>query len=242
METIRITGEISADSARDLRRRLDAARGDDVLLEINSFGGSAIAGLKMYGELKDYKGATTAHIAHAGSAATLVVCGCDRAVGTPQATVFIHAPTAAAVKDVGLTIGELQEAVGSLRRTGAIIAAVYARKNSMGWPVHRAIGVYQTMMAREGGTTWGPGRGCPLIDSYEGNGHRRIDNLASREPIPADAPLAEIALGAFKAGVEVGVEQAVAAIAKERDPRAGWRHCDGTRFGQRRANQLPGVD
>jgi len=235
METIRIEGEITADSARDLRRRLDAARGDDVMIEIDSHGGSFIAGLKMYADLQDYKGKTTARIIRALSAATLPLCGCSRAVNTAAGIVMVHGPTTAAVKDVGLSIGDLQDAIGSLKRTTGVLAAIYAEKNAMGWPMNRAIGIYQTLMRREGGTTWGPGGTPPLCDSCESNGHRPISNLATRAPVPVGA-LGEVAKGAFEAGVAVGVREAVATIAKNGRPR--WFHSDGSAFGQPFANQL----
>jgi ATP-dependent protease ClpP protease subunit len=238
METITITGEIDKAAAERLRRDLDAAHGDDVVIAIDSLGGNFIAGLKMYADLTDYKGGTVARIVHAGSAATLPLCGCDRAVNTARGTVFVHAPTAAAVKDIGLSIGDLREAIGSLERTTTIIATIYAAKNSMGWPTHKAINVYRNIMRREGGTTWGPGGQPPLCDSCESDGHRPISNVHRREPTSV---LAQVVQGGFLAGVGVGARMAAATIAKN-GRRRQWTHADGSRYGGPFANQRDGVD
>jgi len=236
MTTIKITGEIDKAAAERLRRDLAAAQGDDVVVEIDSAGGSFVAGLRMYSDLTDYKDATVARIVHAGSAATLALCGCDRAVNTARGTVFIHAPTAAAVKDIGLSIGDLREAIGSLERTTTIIAAIYTAKNSMGWPTHRAISVYRNIMGREGGTTWGPGGKPPLCDSCESN--RPISNVQRSEP---SSVLGQVALGALRAGAGVGARMAAATIAKG-NGRPRWRHSDGSPYGGPFANQVRGKD
>jgi len=235
MRSIKINGEIDKAAAERLRRDLDCAQGDDVVVEIDSHGGSFVAGLKMYADLKDYRGRTTARIIHAGSAATLPLCACDESVNTEKGTVFIHAPTAVAVKDIGLDIGDLRQAIGSLERTTNILAAIYAAKNTMGWPMHRAIDLYKTLMQRKGGTTW-RGAAGGLIDRCEKPATIRAASNGNRPPVGV---LGEIALGGFQAGVEYGAREAVATIAKA-NGRSRWCHSDGSPFGLPFANKREG--
>ena len=129
MATIRIVGELTADSLRRFRSELAAARGDDLILEIDSIGGSAIAGLSMYADLAGWPGNTTAHVRHAGSAATLPMCACQRVIVAEDSRVVTHAPKVQAVRDIGLDVGDLREAIGSLERTLNLIAGCYAEKS-----------------------------------------------------------------------------------------------------------------
>jgi hypothetical protein len=214
MKTIKINGEIHKAAAERLRRDLDAAHGDEVTLEIDSHGGNFIAGLKMYAELQEYPAKTVARVIHAGSAATLPLCGCTEAVNTEKGTVFVHAPTATAVKDIGLSIGDMQEAIGSLQRTTRILANIYALKDPGGFPMHRAPGVWETMMQRKGGTTWGPGGKARLCDSWEKpDASRPVSNTQYQEPVPPGL-LGEVAAGALAAGLEHGARIAAASVAK----------------------------
>jgi hypothetical protein len=228
MRTVRINGEIDRAAAERLRRDLVDAHGD-LVVEIDSPGGSFVAALRMLADLQEYRGKTTARVIRALSAATLPLCGCTEAVNTATGSVMIHLPTAAAVADVGLSIGDMQQAIGSLKRTTSILAAIYAAKNSMGWPTHRAVGVYKMMMAREGGTTWGPGGTPPLCDRCEKPATVRATANSQQEAVPAGL-LGEIAMGALRAGARYGAQVAVATIAK-RDGRPRWCRATGEAFG-----------
>ena len=78
---------------RDAIRSLPA--GEDLILEINSPGGDVWAGFEIYGLLQACRAGTEAHIiAMAASAATTVMCGCDRALASPVAQIMIHQPAA----------------------------------------------------------------------------------------------------------------------------------------------------
>ena len=69
--------------------------GEDLILEINSPGGDVWAGFEIYGLLQACRAGTEAHIiAMAASAATTVMCGCDRALASPVAQIMIHQPAA----------------------------------------------------------------------------------------------------------------------------------------------------
>jgi len=132
MATIKITGELTADSLRSFRSQLAAARGDDLILEIDSHGGSAIVGLSMYADLKNWPRETTAHIQYAASAASVVMCGCRRVVVTEDSVVVTHAPTVRAVRDIGLDVGDLRAAIGDLEMTTTMVAGVYSEKSGCG--------------------------------------------------------------------------------------------------------------
>ena len=78
---------------RDAIQSLPA--GEDLILEINSPGGDVWAGFEIYGLLQACRAGTEAHIiVMAASAATTVMCGCDRALASPVAQIMIHQPAA----------------------------------------------------------------------------------------------------------------------------------------------------
>jgi ATP-dependent protease ClpP protease subunit len=162
MRTIRIEGEIDAKAAERFRRELDAAGNDDVIVEINSPGGSFIAGLGMFSALRDHAGETVARVIHAGSAATIPMCACKEVAMAPEGSVFIHEPSALAVKDIQLDIGDLNSCVGRLEGTATIIAGLYAARagGRLEWWRHQ--------MAE--GTTWSAkgAVACGLADGVEG--------------------------------------------------------------------------
>jgi len=69
--------------------------GEDLILEINSPGGDVWAGFEIYGLLQACRFPTEAHIISlAASAATTVMCGCDRVLASPVAQIMIHQPAA----------------------------------------------------------------------------------------------------------------------------------------------------
>lgn len=74
----------------DVSGALEAAKGDDVVLEINSNGGLCTAGFEMYTAVMQYEGSVTAHVINACSAATLVACAADKALVSDTAMYMIH--------------------------------------------------------------------------------------------------------------------------------------------------------
>lgn len=67
---------------------------EELIVEINSPGGSVWAGFELYSLLKACKSRTEAHlIAMAASAATTVMCGCDTVLASPVAQVMVHQPS-----------------------------------------------------------------------------------------------------------------------------------------------------
>ena len=77
---------------RDALEKLPAD--EDLVVEINSPGGSVWAGFELYSLLKQCRNRTEAHlIAMAASAATTVMCGCDTVLASPVAQVMVHQPS-----------------------------------------------------------------------------------------------------------------------------------------------------
>lgn len=175
MKTIRMTGEIYKTAAERLRQELADARGEDVVLEIDSRGGSFIAGLRMWMDLKDHKGGTTARVIHAGSAATLPMVACDEVIMTEGATVFMHLPTAAATRDIQLDIGELRDAIDNLERAAIILGGCYAQK--AGGPIEK----WRLIMKQN--VTWSDtgAVNVGLADRVEGSPALCLSNKQGRE-------------------------------------------------------------
>lgn len=76
---------------RDAIEQLPA--GEDLIIEVNSPGGSAWAGFEIFGLLQSLGERTEAHIvALAASAATTITSGCSRVLASPVAQIMIHQP------------------------------------------------------------------------------------------------------------------------------------------------------
>lgn len=75
----------------------DNPAGEDLILEINSGGGSVFAGFEMYSVLRGATCRTVAHVQSiAGSAASTVMEGCTEVLLSPVAQVMIHLPSSSA--------------------------------------------------------------------------------------------------------------------------------------------------
>jgi ATP-dependent protease ClpP protease subunit len=128
MKTIYIRGELTAASLQAFQRDLAAAAGHDLVVEIDSRGGLAGVGLDMYLALKRWPGQTSAYVKHAGSAATLPMCGCQRVIVTDRSTVVTHAPAVWPKCGIGIELDELEQAVAHLRVTGSQLAGIYSER------------------------------------------------------------------------------------------------------------------
>lgn len=112
-------------SPKSLREFLKSAKGEDVELLINSYGGDVHAAAEMYGELKRYKGHVKSVIVGlAASAATVVALGADRVVAYPMAQMMIHNVSTFAVGDHN----DMESAKQSLETADAGLRAIYTRK------------------------------------------------------------------------------------------------------------------
>lgn len=73
----------------------DNPPGEELVLEVNSYGGSVWAGSEIYSVLKDAKTPTRAEIQSlAASAASYLVAGCDEVWISPVAEMMLHLPSA----------------------------------------------------------------------------------------------------------------------------------------------------
>jgi ATP-dependent Clp protease protease subunit len=112
-------------SPKSLRDFLKNAKGEDVELLINSYGGDVHAAAEMYGEIKRYKGHVKSVIVGlAASAATVVALGADRVVAYPMAQMMIHNVSTFAAGDHN----DMESAKQSLETADAGLRAIYTRK------------------------------------------------------------------------------------------------------------------
>ncbi|MCM1045628.1 MAG: Clp protease ClpP [Candidatus Gastranaerophilales bacterium] len=113
-----------ASSPNTLRKGLEEAAGEDVVLEINSPGGVCIYGYEMYTALMEYEGKITAHVISAMSAATLLVCAADEALISDTGIFMIHNVQSRADGDYR----DMQMEADALREFNAGIINAYVRK------------------------------------------------------------------------------------------------------------------
>lgn len=98
--------EVPAFSPQTVRDAIDQTpEGEELVLEINSGGGSVFAGFEMYSVLRNaiLRNTPTRTVAEiqslAGSAASVVMTGCDEVTASPVAQVMIHLPSTATYGD-----------------------------------------------------------------------------------------------------------------------------------------------
>lgn len=86
--------EVPAFSPQTVREAIaENPDGEDLVLEINSGGGSVFAGFEMYSVLRNAEIPTVAEVQSlAASAASVVMLGCQRVTASPVAQVMIHLP------------------------------------------------------------------------------------------------------------------------------------------------------
>ena len=75
---------------KQIEEGLEAAAGEDVVIEINSPGGVCVYGYEMYTAIMNYEGKVTANVISAMSAATLLVCAADEALISDTGIFMIH--------------------------------------------------------------------------------------------------------------------------------------------------------
>ena len=86
--------DIAAFSPGVIRQALrDNPEGEDLVLEINSVGGSVFAGFEIYTLLRGAECPTVAEVQSlAASAASTVMSGCSRVFVSPVAQIMLHQP------------------------------------------------------------------------------------------------------------------------------------------------------
>lgn len=107
--------EIAAFSPGVIRQALrDNPEGEDLVLEINSVGGSVFAGFEIYTLLRSAECPTVAEVQSlAASAASTVMSGCSRVLVSPVAQIMLHQPAM-------FTDGNIEEHDRSLRMLESI--------------------------------------------------------------------------------------------------------------------------
>ena len=77
-------------SPKGVADEIEKANGEDIVLEINSYGGSCTAATEIRQAIKDYEGKVTANILCAMSAATVIACAADRVLISDTGVFMIH--------------------------------------------------------------------------------------------------------------------------------------------------------
>jgi ATP-dependent Clp protease protease subunit len=110
----------------EFRAQLDALKGKDITVWINSPGGDAFAGMCIYTLLKEHKGKKTCKIAGiAASAATIPPMACDEIWLSPASIMMIHdASTVAFGREE-----DLEAAQNALRAVNETMADLYAARS-----------------------------------------------------------------------------------------------------------------
>lgn len=120
--------EMSATSHREVQKFLEEAAGEDVDIYIDSPGGLTRVGSAIYGELRAYKGKSTAYIMGvSASASTVAMLGASKVVSIPTAQVFIHNTQTYAAGDYRT----MEEAATMLKDANEAIINAYEIKTGL---------------------------------------------------------------------------------------------------------------
>lgn len=114
-------------SAKEFKRKLDAAKGKDVVIRVNSPGGDVFEGIAIYNLIKDYKGKVTAKIdGLCASIASVIVMAADEIVMPGNTMMMIHDPWTIAMGDSA----QFTKLVSRLEKTKfAMISSYKSRMN-----------------------------------------------------------------------------------------------------------------
>lgn len=112
---------------KDIEAGLCEAAGEDICIEINSFGGACAAAFEIYTALKQYQGKVIANIIVACSAATIIACGASGAYASRASIFMIHNSQSGASGDYR----DLQMGADALREVNESIINVYEAKTGL---------------------------------------------------------------------------------------------------------------
>lgn len=116
-----------ATSPADVQAVLDEADGDDIDVDINSYGGDVFAGSEIYALLRGYSGNVNIHILGlAASAASVIACASHSDI-SPTAQFMVHRVSTYADGNVH----DMEQAEKELRQADRAIAAAYVEKTGM---------------------------------------------------------------------------------------------------------------
>ncbi len=109
----------------EFREQMDALKGRDVTVWINSPGGDAFAGMCIYTLLKEHKGKTTCKVAGiAASAASVILMAGDEILLSPASMVMIHEGATVAIGREE----DMERAQSMLRAVNEAMADLYAAR------------------------------------------------------------------------------------------------------------------
>ena len=120
--------EMDATSPNMIDEQLEEANGEDVIISINSGGGSVFDASEIYTAIKNYKGNTEAQIVGlAASAASFIALAADKTVIAPTGQMMIHNASMITMGDHN----DMAHAAGMLQGINKTIANAYKMKCGM---------------------------------------------------------------------------------------------------------------
>jgi len=118
--------DMDSTSPKDISDAL-AGMADDVVIEINSYGGYVDAGNQIYSDLKNYPGNVTVEVLMAGSAASVIAMAGDKVKMSPVGRIMIHNASVGAQGDYHA----MDAASEALQMANSAIANAYVSKSGI---------------------------------------------------------------------------------------------------------------
>ena len=147
--------------------------GEDLILEINSGGGSVFSGFEIFSILRSAKCNTVAEIQSlAGSAASTIACGCRKVLMSPVGQMMIHDPAT-------VTVGNIRDHKESTQALNAIKESIlngYAQR--CGDKATRA--KLADLMSRE---TWLPAHPAAMVNAAQAGFRDYVNSCVGLPPI-----------------------------------------------------------
>ena len=120
--------EIDATAPRMIEEQLEEANGEDIILSINSGGGSVFDASEIYTAIKNYPGKTEAQVVGlAASAASFIALAADKTVISPTGQMMIHNAAMVTMGDHN----DMNHAANMLQGINKTIANAYKMKCGM---------------------------------------------------------------------------------------------------------------
>lgn len=132
--------------AKDFRDQLQAVKGEELTVEISSYGGDVFAGLAMYNMLRaSGKKVVTKVMSVAASAASVVFMAGDKRVMPKNTFTMVHNPWTMAVGNAD----ELRESADTLDKIGGALLATYVARTGLGEDEVRAMLATDTWLSAD---------------------------------------------------------------------------------------------
>lgn len=196
--------------SRDFRRELAAVKAKNLLVVIDSTGGSLVDGFTVYSSLRDFDGRVTTHARLALSAASLILMAGSRREISPFGQVLIHTPRAS---DISGTTDEVGSFAKSMTALTTSLAGVYLLATGRG-----TIESWLDTMRREATYTPAEALEAGLVheirdrraeESIAAAAHRRVGQLVASQVLAA-VHCWQIEKG-LRQGIAAGIAQGVVA-------------------------------